>query len=153
MSVLEPDAIKGKKESELRYQRGRMGAGMKLKFHYYPKTVSFGNVESKEVSGEASNIRGYFLSHGGNYHHDSGDTFFPINNNNVDSVTDEASIYNYPSPWISGGYDWIIPNHFKLRTEAGDGKKFTEVTQAITMEGTDGTSRVTKGREEVERTP
>jgi hypothetical protein len=153
MSVLEPNAITAKKVREIRYRRRRMGAGMELKFHYHPKTVSFGNVDSKEVSGPATNIRGYFLDHGGNYRHDSGDEFFAINRNNVDSATDEASIYNYPSPWIRGGYDWIIPNHFKLRTEAGDGKKFTDVTQAFTIEGNDGTTKVSKGGEEVERTP
>ncbi len=153
MSVLEPNAITARKVSEIRYRRGRMGAGMTLKFHYHPKTVSFGNVDSKEVSGPATNVKGYFVDHGGDYSHDSGDTFFAINHNNVDSATDEASIYNYPSPWKRGGYDWVIPNHFKLKTEAGDGKKFTDVTQAFTIEGTDGTTRVTKGGEDVERSP
>lgn len=153
MSVLEPNAITAKKVREIRYPRGRMGVGMKLKFHYHPKTVSFGNTDAKEVSGPATNVRGYFKDHGGDYRHDSGDTFFAINHDNVDTATDEASIRNYPSPWKRGGFDWIIPNHFKLRTEAGDGKKFTNVTQAFTMEGTDGTTRVSKGGEEAVRTP
>lgn len=153
MNVLEPNSIIAKKKSAISFARGRMGAGMKLKFHYYPKTVSFGNIDAKEVSGPDSNRRGYFKDHPGDYHHDSGDTFFPVQSTNEDTATDTAAIFGYPSPWKEGGYDWIIPNHFKLHTEAGDGKKFTEVTQSFVLEGNDGTTKVSKGGEEAERTP
>ncbi|MFH1120022.1 MAG: DUF4157 domain-containing protein [Bacteroidota bacterium] len=153
MNVLEPNAITAKKKEEMTFRRGRQGVGMKLKFIYHPKTVSFGNADAREVSGPATNIRGYFATHGGDYHHDSGDTFYPINHDNWDSATDTAAMWNYPAPWRRGGYDWVIPNRFKVRTEAGDGKKFTDVTQSFTMEGTDGTSTVSKGGETTERTP
>jgi hypothetical protein len=153
LNVLEPNAIKAKKKNEIGFPRRRMGAGMKLKFHYHPKTVSFGNIDAKEVSGPDSNRRGYFKDHPDDYRHDSGDTFFPVNDNNEDSATDTASIQGYPSPWKAGGFDWIIPNHFKLKTEAGDGKKFTDVTQSFVLKGADGTTQVLKGGETVERSP
>ncbi|KAF0195069.1 MAG: hypothetical protein FD166_3126 [Bacteroidetes bacterium] len=153
MNVLEPNAITARKKEEMTFRRGRQGVGMKLKFHYHPKTVSFGNADAREVSGPATGVRGYFATHGGDYHHDSGDTFYPINHDNVDSATDTAAMWNYPAPWSRGGYDWIIPNRFKVRTESGDGKKFTDVTQSFTIEGTDGTSTVSKGGESAERTP
>ncbi len=154
MNVLEPNQITARRTGVMSFTRGRLGAGMRLKFQYFPKSVSFGNVEAKEVSGPASNIQGYFAGRTGNFqHHDSGDTFLPIQNNNEDSATDEAGFWNYPSPWIKGRYDWVIPNHFRVTTEGGDGKKFTEVNQVHTIEGTDGTAKVTKAGAEVERTP
>ena len=119
-----------------------------------PKSVSFGNVDSKEVSGPATNVHGYFEGRAGSFHHhDSGDTFLPIQDNNEDSVLDSAGFWGYPSPWRAGGYDWVIPNHFKVRTEGGDGKKFTDVTQAHRIEGTDGSASVTKAGAEAERSP
>jgi hypothetical protein len=154
INVLEPNQITARRIGLMSFRRGRLGAGMRLKFQYFPKTVSFGNVESKEVSGPASNIQGYFAGRTGPFqHHDSGDTFIAINNNNEDSATDEAGFWGYPSPWDKGRYDWVVPNHFKVKTEGGDGKKFTEVNQVHTIEGTDGTAKVTKAGAEVERTP
>lgn len=154
MQVLEPSGIQGKKADNMTFSRGRMGAGMRLRFHYMPKSVSFGNVDSKEVSGPATNVHGYFEGRAGSFHHhDSGDTFLPIQDNNEDSVLDSAGFWGYPSPWRAGGYDWVIPNHFKVRTEGGDGKKFTDVTQAHRIEGTDGSASVTKAGAEAERSP
>jgi hypothetical protein len=153
ISILEPNAIKTKKKREYKYKRHHMGVGMELFFHYHPKSVSFGNIESKEVSGEASNRQGYFRDDGLTHHHNSGDTFFPVKPDNVNSETDSAAIEGYDPPWRKGGFDWIIPNHFKLKSEAGDGKKFTEVTQSFVLEGNDGTTKVSKGGEEAERTP
>jgi len=154
MSVLEPASIQGRKASDMSFRRGRLGAGMQLRFHYLPKTVSFGNVDSKEVSGPATNVQGYFEGRTGPFqHHNSGDAFLAIQNNNEDSVLDSAGFWGYPSPWRRGGYDWVIPNHFKVRTEAGDGKKFTEVTQAHSIEGTDGSAKTAKAGAEAERSP
>ena len=158
MNVLEPNAITTRRVRVLSYARGRMGAGMELKFIYHPKNVSFGNVQTKEVSGPATNIRGYFKDRGGNYPHDASggtgtDPFYSIQSDNEDSATDEASIRNYSSPWKSGGYDWIIPNKFRVATEGGDGKEYTRVTQAFTLVDRTGLTRVTKGGSEVERSP
>lgn len=154
VTVLEPTSIQGKKADEMSFSRGRLGVGMRLRFNYMPKTVSFGNVDSKEVSGPATNVHGYFEGRTGPFqHHDSGDTFLPIQDNNEDSVLDRAGFWGYPSPWRKGGFDWVIPNHFKVRTEAGDGKKFTEVTQAHRIEGTDGSAKITKAGADADRIP
>lgn len=153
LSVLEPNAITTKKIREYTFSRRRMGAGMELNFIYHPKTVSFGNIESKEVSGPASNQRGYFKNDGLTHFHDSGDTFFPVKNDNVNTETDSASIQGYDPPWREGGFDWRISNHFKLKSESGDGKKFTVVTQSFVLAGVDGTTKISKGGEDVERTP
>jgi hypothetical protein len=154
INVLEPKEIEGKNIGEKKFKKGFLGAFMFVKFHYFPKSVSFGNVQSKEVSGPASNIRGYFEGRKGKFEwHDSKDTFYGIDNNNVDSATDEAGFWGYPSPWKKGRYDWVIPNHFKVNSEGGDGKKFIDVKQIHTIEGTDGTAKITKAGAEVERTP
>lgn len=102
----------------------------------------------------ASNIQGYFEGRKGKFEwHDSKDTFYSIDNNNVDSATDEAGFWGYPPPWKKGRYDWVIPNHFRVISEGGDVKKFTEVNQIHTIEGTNGTAKITKAGAEVERTP
>jgi hypothetical protein len=152
MTVIEPDEIKAVKKDEIASAAGRQGAGMHLTFNYYPKKVSFGNVEAKEVSGGATNLSGYFLTHGMPHWHNSGDTFFPIQQDNQDSATDTASFSGYPKPWAKGGWDWQIPNHFRVKTEGGDGKKFTTVTQAFSMTA-DGESTVKKAGESVTRAP
>jgi hypothetical protein len=109
-------------------------------------------VEAKEVSGGATNVSGYFLTHGMPHWHNSGDTFFPIGQDNKDTATDTASFSGYPKPWAKGGWDWQIPNHFRVKTEGGDGKKFTTVTQAFSMTA-NGESTVTKAGESVTRAP
>jgi hypothetical protein len=120
---------------------------MKLTFLYDPMTVSFGNVMAKEVSGDATSISGYFTRFpAAALHHDSGDTFLAIGRDNKDTATDEASFTALPKPWTDGGFEWLIPNHFRTKTESGDGKKFTTVTQSFKLEGPPnaGRSTVTK---------
>ena len=150
-TVCEPTGIRGKKKgADLSFPAGTQGAGMKLVFNYDPMTVSFGNIFAKEVSGDASNITGYFKKvPAADLHHDSGDQFTRIGEDNKDTATDEASFSGWPKPWTDGGWDWIIPNHFRTKTEAGDGKKFTDVTQSFKLEGPPnaGRSQVTKAGE------
>ena len=153
MKVIEPDSITATKNSEIGYTAGKQGAGMKLTFNYHPKSVSFGNIEAKEVSGPATNITGYFKkSPAADLWHDSGDTFFPVREDNKDTAEDTAAFWGNPKPWAKGGWEWKIPNHFKVKTEGGNGKKFTTVTQAFSM-AADGESTVTKAGESVTRKP
>lgn len=152
MRVIEPYRITATKINDMAYTAGQHGAGMKLRFNYYPMTVSFGNVEAKEVSHAATGISGYYKSHGAHWHN-TGDTFFPIAADNKDTAIDTAAQSGYPKPWSKGSFHWHIPNKFKVKTEAGDGKEFTKVTQSFYMLGSSGTSRVTKGGASVERTP
>lgn len=152
-SVIEPNAITGTNKREIRYSAGAQGAGMKLRFKYHPLTVSFGNVENKEVSHAATNVNGYYLLHGMPHYHNTGDTFYGIGPNNIDSVDDTASQSGYPSPWSVGGFDWDVPNHFRVKTESGDGKKFTTVDQDFRMIDATGKTRIEKAGLSVERTP
>lgn len=155
MEVIEPSYYTAIKESEIAFPAGTQGAGMTLNFSFHPKTVSFGNVQSKEVSGPATNITGYYALHGTPHRHNSGDTFFDISQDNKwdGGARDTASQSGYPSPWSAGTFDWIIPNHFKLKSEAGDGKLYYNSTQSFRMIDATGKTIVSKGGEHVERTP
>jgi hypothetical protein len=156
LKVIEPEnIITGTRTDIIPIAVGTAGAGMHLVFDYHPKTVSFGNVEAKEVSGEATNITGYYAK---NYakadlHHDSGDTFTRIKENNDDSAPDTAETTETVKAYEKGSFDWVIPNHFRVKTEGGDGKKFAEVTQAFRMIDATGKVRITKAGAEVERSP
>ena len=155
IKVLEPAGIFGTKiGADLAFPAGTQGAGMKLTFNYNPMTVSFGNVFAKEVSGEASNIKDYFKSYtAADLHHDSGDTFTRIGADNKDTAPDTASFSGYPKPWKKGAWDWVIPNKFRTVTEAGDGKKFTEVTQSFKLEGPPHAGRSTVSKAGVATAP
>lgn len=153
IEVVEPASITATKDSEIAYTAGQQGAGMYLTFIYHPKMVSFGNIKVKEVSHPASNIEGYYKHHGMPHYHNTGDTFTTIGEDNKDTATDEASQSGYPSPWSDGKFDWEVPNNFKVKTEGGDGKKFTTVTQSFKIEGPSGKTIITKAGEKVERTP
>lgn len=155
VKVVEPASIVAHRNSTIPIGVGRAGAGMKLTFHYHPKHVSFGNAEAMEVSGPATNVTGFFLKNftPTELWHDSGDTFFPIKENNEDSAEDTASLSTGKTPWEAGTFDWVIPNHFKVKTESGNGKKFTEVTQAFQMLDATGRVRIDKAGASVERSP
>ena len=129
---------------------------MKLTFIYHPLNVSFGNVQAREVSGPATNITGYYNKHysAADLKHDSGDTFTSIQENNEDSAEDTAITEDDFTPYEPGTFDWVIPNKFRVKTEAGDGKKFTDVTQAFEMLDATGKIRITKATTaRVERSP
>ena len=151
-TVLAPNNITATKLLEIPFLAGTSAAGMFLQFNYNPMSVSFGNVESKEVSGPATNITGYFAGHGASaLWHNSGDKFLAINSDNTDSVPDEAAAGPLPAPWSAGTFEWIIPNHYRVKGTSGD-HFFTHVTQAFEMQA-DGTLTITKAGESVTRTP
>ena len=137
MTVIEPATVTGTKVgSDMTFPAGQQGAGMRLRFTYGPLNVSFGNTEVKEVSGPASNITGYYTAlTAAELRHDSGDTFYPIGTDNKDTAVDSAFFSGEAQPWTDGTYDWVIPFHFKTKSEGGDGKRFTTVTQAFRLEG------------------
>jgi hypothetical protein len=153
MEVLEPSSITPRKLDEMSFPAGVAGAGMHLRFDYNPMTVSFGNVEAAEDSGPASNVTGYFSTYSAaDLHHDSGDTFLRIGNDNRDTAIDEASASGDPAPWSAGGFDWIIPNRFRVVGEAGRGQIFTHVTQSFRIAANGGFT-VSKGAESAFRMP
>ncbi|MEQ8997202.1 MAG: DUF4157 domain-containing protein [Coleofasciculus sp. B1-GNL1-01] len=155
MNVIEPNGITGTKTSEDTYPAGTQGAGMRLNFNFHPKKVSFGNAFIKEIPGPATNISGYFKPYppASLYHHPN-PNFVPIaQDNTLGTLRDHAAFSGHPAPWKKGGFKWDIPNHFRVKGEGGNGKKFTTVTQAFSISGSDGTSKVKKAGESVERTP
>jgi len=153
IQVLEPKSIKGRKLNEIGYPRGVMGAGMYLKFIYLPTDVSFSNIESGEVSGPATEIKDYFAKHGMPHYHNSGDGIFPVQTNNENSEKDKAATHDYDKPWENGSFKWVIPNRFRVKTEGGDGKVFTEVHQTFKLEGPGGKTTITKAGVSVDRKP
>ncbi len=152
MKVLEPAAITGVRNSTLAFGAGTAGAGMILTFNYSSKKVSFGNVEAKEFSGPATNIAGYFKKHykADQLKHNPTAGFTSIKQNNEDSAKDTAKLESTFKPYEDGSFDWVIPNNFRVKTESGDGKEFTKVTQAFSIDAT-GTVNVTKAGASVER--
>ena len=157
MNVIEPgEEIVGEKKRNLAYPPGTQGAGMKLVFNYTPKNVSFGNVFAKEIPGPASNIAGYFAAYpAATLWHYPSVRFTRIKQNNKDSVEDTAWFDGWPAPWTEGGFEWKIPNHFRVVGETGNGKKFATVTQRFRLRGAPhaGRSSVSKAGARVQRDP
>ncbi len=80
--------------------------------------------------------------------------FFRISEDNKFlAAADHAAQSGYPAPWGKGSFHWKIPNKFRVFTEGGDGKKYTDVIQGFTMKGRSGRTKVTKAGEKVERAP
>ncbi len=152
IDVIEPDSITITKNRDMPIPAGVAGVGMELTFNYHPMTVSFGNVEAKEVSGPASKITGYFKTPfpPDKTKHDSGDTFSFINEDNKDSVEDQAGMVLATKPYTHGTLKWKIPNNFRVDGETGDGKEFTKVKQSFTIDPT-GKAKVKKGHAFAER--
>ncbi|MFM9948412.1 MAG: DUF4157 domain-containing protein [Saprospiraceae bacterium] len=163
MEVIEPTHYVATKDNDIAIPPGIQGAGMILNFNFHPQTVSFGNTKFKEVSHPATNVSGYYLPYinvgktiPGTLFHNTGDQFNDISQDNkIDGgLRDEAAQQGYPAPWKLGGFDWSIPNRFKLKTEAGDGKEFPNNSmQTFVMSDATGKTTITKGGEKVERTP
>jgi hypothetical protein len=162
MHVVEPeDKITATNKKKLTYPAGKQGAGMKLTFILHPQNVSFGNIKTKEVSGPATDIWGFFtdktkyLNVAGEVKnkvsiwHNSKDTFYLIGEDNKDTEEDTAEYKNVPPPWKDGGFTWKIPNHFRTITEGGDGKRFATVDQVTKVEANSGRTTITKAGQSV----
>jgi hypothetical protein len=152
MKVVEPASTYAVKTSEIPFGAGTAGAaGMILDLYYYPKKVSFGSVEHKEVPGPATEIEGYFSQFAASeLKHDPGDTFYDILENNELNGEDEAAGQYSNTPYEKGSYRWVIPNKFRVKGETGDGKQFTEVTQDFSIDAA-GTLKITKAGASVVR--
>jgi hypothetical protein len=153
MTVVEPASIRAVKQSETTdIGKGTAGAGMQLAFNYNPMTVSFGNVLAKEVSGPATEIEGYYAEHytADGLWHEAGIAWFLIKENNEWSAEDEAFTEDPFTPYKKGKFRWDIPNRFRVKSEWLDGKQFTTVTQAVSMDDY-GTVTITKAGASVTR--
>jgi hypothetical protein len=111
--------------------------------------VSFGNAATREVEGPASAITGYYKRFGKKFlrHNPGAVRFFPISKSNrFDGAKDTAAWLDQPPVHSDGSFHWKIPNKFRVKTESGDGKKYTTVIQEFGMEAS-GRARVEKAGE------
>jgi hypothetical protein len=113
--------------------------------------VCFGNVQWLEVPGGPSQISGYFKKHHPIDHHPNPDWLQWDNHNQ--SIYDHASLYRWPKPWFPGGFQWNIPNKYRVATTGGSGHVFMTTHQVFRITNKKGTTTITKGGARVTRTP
>lgn len=151
LDVIPPQDILAAKEEEISYRPDSISAGMLLRFKLFPDDVSFYNVQTKEVSGPASGIEGYYHRYDPTVlEHDSGDTFFSYRQDNYDTVRDVASLEDENPPPGEGQYRWVIPNHYRIAGSSGNGHHFTNVQQIFKLNRT-GRLTILKAGQRVSR--
>ena len=149
--VIAPNHLSMKKKQTEGFQDGVQGVGMITNVTIGPSSVNFGNCEWLEVPGPATHIFGYFKKFKGLRHHPNPD-WLPWNVHNS-GLTDHASLYGWPKPWSPGGFQWNIPNKYRVSGVGGDGHVFTTTHQIFRMKNKKGTTTITKGGARVTRTP
>lgn len=154
-TVIEPGVVSGTKYAALSFPLGQQGAGMMLKVSIKPTTVSFENIEVREVSGAANSIEGYFENHPDItpedlYHHAAPWEQGAVLQGN--HVWDHAAISGAPEPWEDGSVQWIIPMEWRVPGTAYTGT-FSNITQNFRIYDTEGDSSVAKFDEYVRRHP
>lgn len=151
LKVIPPNDSRARKISNREvYPVGSAGAGMDIQFRLHPLSVSFGNIETLEVPGPASNITGYFVGVAGP--HAPSPFWTRVADDNWEAVNDTAGSAIRPQPWSDGSYDWVVPNNYRRQGSAIAGHHFVDVTQHFTM-AADGTAGVTKGGVSCSRHP
>jgi hypothetical protein len=149
--VIAPTGLTMKKVSEDNFPAGQQGVGMITNVTIHPTNVSFGNVQWLEVPGPASKITGYFTRYPGLRHHPN-PNWLQWNDKNT-GLTDHASLFRWPRPWAVGGFQWAIPNKWRVASVGGSGHVFTTTHQVFRMTNNRGTTTITKGGASVTRTP
>jgi hypothetical protein len=149
--VIAPTGLTMKKASEDAFPAGQQGVGMITNVTVGPTSVSFGNVQWLEVPGPASGITGYFTRYPG-LAHKPNPNWLQWNDQNT-GLTDHASLFRWPKPWAVGGFQWAIPNKWRVASAGGAGHVFTTTHQVFRMTNQRGTTTITKGGASVTRTP
>jgi hypothetical protein len=151
MTVVEPEDIVTTRRSRMAFPMRVAAVGMTLHFDYKPFDVSFGRVEAGEKSGPVHEVKGYFTKYApGFLYHDSKDKFFAIQEDNRLSEPDNAASFGHLPIYKYGHFHWIIPNRFRVKGEAGNGKEFKDVRQSFFINAAGGMS-VRKGGVEAHR--
>lgn len=150
-TVIAPNHLSMKRASVDSWPAGVQGAGMITNVTIGPRSVSFGNVEWLEVPGGPSHIFGYFTKYKGLQHHPN-PNWLGWNDANT-GLTDHASLFRWPKPWSPGGFQWNIPNKYRVAGVGGAGHVFTTTHQIFRMTNKKGTTTITKGGASVTRTP
>ena len=146
MTVVAPSGINGTKASDDSIASGTQGAGMRIDMVFTPLNVSFGYLQFLEQPGPATNITGYFTSYSASsLYHNPNPSWLNISASNG-GIQDHAAFSGYPSPWTAGGWEWVIPNKYRLQGSGGGGIVFHNSTQTFQLEGAPdaGRSTVTK---------
>ena len=154
------------KLKEYSYPLGKAGAGMELEVTFSPRNVSFGSVETLELPGKASSVKGYFKKlqqvwKPGSLDHKPSVKWNPIQGwNNKASRADEVHLTEDPSnptqslpkPWGKGAFEWRIKNVYRVLGDPGKGAWYTTTVQRFTIDKS-GTVTITKGGQIVRRSP
>jgi hypothetical protein len=135
------------------FTAGQQGVGMVTNVTVGPTTVSFGNVQWLEVPGPASSVSGYFKKFpAATLQHHPNPNWLTWNDSNT-GLTDHASLWGFPKPWKRGGFQWNIPNKWRVVSVGGAGHVFTTTHQVFHMTDKKGTTSVSKGGASTSRTP
>lgn len=149
--VIAPTQLKMVKASEDSWPKGVQGAGMITNLTLGPTSVCFGNVEWLEVPGGPSQAFGYFTKHKPINHHPN-PNWLPWDDQNG-GLIDHASLFRWPKPWSPGGFQWDIPNKYRVGSVGGSGHLFLTTHQVFRITDKRGTTTITKQGARVTRTP
>ena len=134
------------------FPQGSQGAGMNLRITVHPTTVSFRNIEIREVPGPATRIWGYFTQFR-EYdlaHRPVG--WASILPGNVESADDQCELSNAPKPWSDGGFEWQIPIEWRFTSSTQADGTLPNRVQTFTLQS-DGTTTISKLGQTVTRSP
>lgn len=130
---------------------GTAGACMITDVTVNPLNVNLGRTQWLEIPGPATNVAGYFNQFpAATIFHNPNPNFLPFNDNNT-GLNDHAAWEAVPPPFSLGTFEWVIPNHYRLDGESGQGRLFTNTVQAFFMMPS-GTMMITKAGASVIRT-
>jgi PKD repeat protein len=128
---------------------GDQGAQMRARITFQPTTVSFYNVEFREVSGGPSNVQGYYLNaaHPAPRHTPTVE-WSPITEDNHagDNIArwgePQDVVNGVPAGWADGVFDWDIPVDYRLK----GGQIVRRIRNIVQHHGLskDGTMRIEK---------
>lgn len=149
-TVVEPTSESAVIQSEDTFAAGTQGAGMRLEITISPTDVSFERVESQEVPGPATNITGYFTNYPPNSlrHVTAGWVRIAPGNKKYD----HAAFSGWPSPWSTGGFQWVIPIQWRVVGKTNIGT-LPDRIQTFSIDDANGTSTVSKLGQSVTRSP
>jgi hypothetical protein len=148
-TVVEPESETVIRKQELRYSGRCLGAGMLLTIQVNPIDVSFENVETLELPGEASDVTGYFtLYHPAGLVHQPNQTWTPLMEGNT--IRDTATLVGPDPPWSDGSFEWRIQGRWRVKGSHHEGR-LRMTSQLFVLEAATHTVRITKLDETVER--
>ncbi len=151
-TVIPPDSLDMAVANHDPIAVGTAGACMFTNVTALPLNVSFGRTQWLEVPGPATGVTGYFTRFSAaQLRHHPNPRYLPFNDLNT-GLNDHAAFHNAPPAFSFGGFDWVIPNRYKIDGERdAQGRHFVDTTQEFTMFD-DGTMMIDKSGGFVMRT-